>query len=391
MKKLLILFIIVISCFFSFQIGDLLAEKAEEQAIINSINDDKYTDEEFSKFQNQLNTKTYHYYNSLSDSQKEAYMTLYFSALNFDESCKVQIPNGELETIIFAIIYDNSDIFWLSGNYTYYEYETYIELIPEYSFSKSDADAITADLKVKIQEIISQLPFNASEYETELFLHDYICNNTEYDESKYKNGGDTPQSALIEGKSICEGYARAMQMLLDAVGIDNYLIVGDGTSEGVTEPHMWNIVNIDGYNYHLDVTWNDGVTHEDLGGYFYFNVTDSYILRDHSNLEPSINNCSYNYANYFVVQNTYITTFTGFENLVNSTANVLKTGNNTVEFLFENESDYKLALKQMDNNYRFFGYIENSIKTSGRQLAYDNIEYYTSDEYYYLCIVFKEE
>lgn len=386
MKKVVAILVTVVAC---IAVINFTIKYAHQQAVIELINNDKYTQEEYSDFQKLLSEKKLYYYNNLTDVQKDAYITLYYSALNFDDSCILSLSLDDVKDVLYAIIYDNSNIFWLTGSYSYIEEENYIDISLEYIYEKAEADKITKNLQRKVDKIISDIPAGAGEFEKELYLHDYICSNTVYDEETFKNGGDTAFSSLLDGRSICEGYARAMQTLLDNAGIENYLITGDATSDGKTEPHMWNIVNINGCNYHLDVTWDDGI-YEDEIGYFYFNVTDEYILRDHSKLEPSENNCSYNYANYFKMKNTFVETFTGFNNLVTPTADILKNGENSVGFLFKNKSDYQLALEQMENNSSFFGYVNNSVRQSGRRLQYDNIEYFISDEFYYLCIIFKE-
>lgn len=385
MKKILSMIIFAFCCVLLFNVADNIKEKT----ITNEINSYKYTAEEYADFQQQLSTKTFYYYHNLTDEQKDAYTTLYFAVINFDKSCKVKVSEDELKKILYSIIYDNSNIFWLSGNYTYYTHEDYIELVPEYNYDEQEVKTISTKLNDKINEIVSNLPAHTTDYEKELYLHDYICDNTVYDNSTFKNGGDAAYSALLEGKSICEGYARAMQILLDEVGIKNYLVVGDGTSEGVTEPHMWNIVEIDGFNYHLDVTWDDSVT-KDEDCYFYFNVTDEYILKDHSNIEPAQNNCIYNYANYYVVNNAYVEVFVGFESLVVPTANALRNGKNTVEFLFRSNSDYERAINEINNNSKFFDYIDNSVRQSGRNFSSTNVEYVLIEDYNYLRIVFKE-
>ncbi len=385
MKKLLSIFVLLLCCVLLINIGKSIQQKT----ITNEINKDKHTAEEYEDFQQQLSKKTFYYYHSLTEEQKDAYTTLYFAVMNLDKSCKVKVSEAELKKILYSIIYDNSNIFWLSGNYTYYAHKDYIELVPEYNHGIKEVKSISEKMNSKINDIVSSIPVSATDYEKELYLHDYICDNTVYDDSTYKNGGDTAYSSLLNGKSICEGYARAMQILLDSVGIKNYLVVGDGVSEGVTEPHMWNVVQIDGYNYHLDVTWNDSVTKDD-DCYFYFNVTDNYISKDHLNIEPEQNNCLYNYANYYVVNNTYVSVFLGFDSLITPTASALRNGKNSVEFLFENSSDYKRAINEISNNADFFNYIDKSVKQSGRNFSNTNVEYILIEDYNYLSIVFKE-
>ena len=63
---------------------------------------------------------------------------------------------------------------------------------------------------------------------------------------------------FLDGKAVCEGYARAFQLLCQVNGISSAVIVGDGITEDGTEGHMWNAVLLDdGYYYGVDSTWND--------------------------------------------------------------------------------------------------------------------------------------
>ena len=227
-----------------------------------------------------------------------------------------------------------------------------------------------------------------SDYEKELYIHDYIIENTEYDISTLEKMGDTVHSVLVSGKSICEGYARTVQILLDKLGIENYLVTGDTESDGEILPHMWNIVNIDGDNYHLDVTWDD-LNDEFDTVYFYFNVTDEYISRDHYKINPQNNNCNSTKSNYFVKENTLVYTYKGYSNLVQQSVDALLK-DNTVELCFAENADYKKALKDLENDNGFFKYVDTVINKSKRKLNKNIVDYHTLDAHNYLCIEFKE-
>ena len=91
---------------------------------------------------------------------------------------------------------------------------------------------------------------------------------------------------FLNGKAVCEGYARAMQYLLQKCGIECAEIVGhvvdDKGEKG--EAHAWNLLKIDGDYYHLDATWDNGsntvqtVKSNDVG-FSYFCVTTDEITR----------------------------------------------------------------------------------------------------------------
>lgn len=389
MKKLFKIFIAICVMVIFYNCFKIASYEFKQKALEDYINADQYTAEEYNEFQNELNNKTFYYYHNLPEELKDPYISLYFSALNFDENCKVRLTEEEMITVVDAVIYDNSELFWLTGNYNYKIYSDYVEISHEYRVDKNEAEKISDQLEKKIDSIIAKMPKYNTQFEKELYLHDYVCDNTVYDETTLNLEGQTAYGALLYGRTVCEGYARAVQLLLDEVGIKNYLIVGEASDTNDDELHMWNVVQIDGYNYHLDATWNDGAF-TDAQGYFYFNVTDSYIKRTHSDFNIDNNNCIYDMANYFKIKNTYVKVFTGFSGLIDATANILKTGENTVEFVFENSADFKRAVAEIDNQNKFFNYVDKSVRKSGRRLSKNKVSYSTVDRYYYLSITFEE-
>ena len=356
----------------------------------NNINDSKPNEQELVEFNKLLEENTYHYYNSLNETQKDAYEVMYTSFMSFEDSFSICTTADEANDIFVAVLYDNPHIFWVSNNYKYVENTSSITFNPEYRLTETESNEISQKLNKKVNEIVSSIETSSSEYEKELYIHNYVCENTVYDENTFNSDGDTAYGALLNGKAICEGYSRAIQILLDAVDIDNYLVIGDGITDVKIEPHMWNIVNINGSNYHLDATWNDSGADNSIL-YFYFNVTDEYIQRDHSNIVPLNNNCFTNMFNYFIVTDSYVDVFNGYNGHLSRSVNALSAGQNQVEFLFKDSTDLKKAVSYIEKDIGFFNYIYTCVKQSGRNLNPYEIEYYTIDEQNYLCIVFKED
>lgn len=388
MKKKLSFIIVFIFLLTSILLVIPIKDNLNELRINKEVEDDKPSQEELSEFYKLLEDDTYFYYNNLNDNDKEIYKTMYVSFMNFEETFYLDTTENALKEIFVAVLYDNPHIFWVKNNYSYTEYEKAIMFCPEYRHTVDQANEITNQLNDKIDEIISEVEFLPSEYEKELFIHDFVCENTEYD-LNVEAFTDTAYEAILNGKAICEGYARAIQILLNAVDIDNYLIVGNAISNGKSEPHMWNVVNIDNFNYHLDATWNDS-TDEDRITYFYFNVTDEYIMGDHMDLNIINNDCIHNGANYFVMENAYVSDYDGFNEHIKRSALTLKKGSNNLEFYFEDSKDFMESVNDIENDNNFFNFISTAVYQSGRNLNANEIEYYTYDTYNYLCITFKE-
>ena len=113
-------------------------------------------------------------------------------------------------------------------------------------------------------------------------FHDYIINNTKYDEifedelekyGKTTYHSDKAIGPLFEGHAICSGYTDTMSIVLDRLGIDNYKVT--------SKSHVWNALNLDGQWLHLDLTWDDPVSQDRSKN----NLLHKFFLVDTATLE----------------------------------------------------------------------------------------------------------
>lgn len=132
--------------------------------------------------------------------------------------------------------------------YTYSGREAYVTWDVRYT---SDA-AQEKRMKSRIRSVVKSLGLSGcSEAEKIKKIHDYICKNVVYsDDGTW--GCHSAYDALEKGEAVCQGYAT----LFYAMGIQAGLKVRciSGTSNG--QPHLWNIVQMDGSWYNLDTTWD---------------------------------------------------------------------------------------------------------------------------------------
>lgn len=137
-----------------------------------------------------------------------------------------------------------------------------------------------------------------SDYEIAKALHDYLALNNEYDMRYYSGNmpyvSYTAYGALVNRTSVCAGYALAYERLMDQVGIPCEYVTGM-TTNGY---HAWNIIQIDGEWYHVDVTWDDPIPNrEGYVRYDYFLKSDYAMSRDHVSWEASHTCTSTKYDN----------------------------------------------------------------------------------------------
>ena len=139
---------------------------------------------------------------------------------------------------------------------------------------------------------------NGSEYDMALWLHDWMLDQLEYDHSL---NWCSAESGLTRHRGTCESYQRIYSKLLDAAGIANGRITGNG--------HTWNAVKIDGKWCQMDLTWDD--TSDNWYGdldqrHLYFGLTDELMAIAHSDHTANYQKGDYAYRstdlsnNYFV-------------------------------------------------------------------------------------------
>lgn len=122
----------------------------------------------------------------------------------------------------------------------------------------------------KAKELVRSLNLpNLSVYERVQAVNGYLIDHCVYPKEPYSCESHTPYGALIEQSAVCEGYARAAQLIFELCDVPSYYVVGETPGGG----HAWNLVQVDNAWYQLDITWNDVDTNPNM----YFLVTDAHM------------------------------------------------------------------------------------------------------------------
>ncbi len=229
---------------------------------------------------------TNYYYDKLNKDQQKVYYAMKQGLLNMEESFPVlRLDRKELGDIYFMVRMDNPTIFWsVTFKYRYYPDSTFVELIPEYFFSKDKIKEHRAAMDSRIKKLAGQAS-KLDEKGKQLFIHDFIVNNVHYDKLK-KEYSHEIIGALGNGVAVCEGIAKAVKALCDELGIWCIIALSDNNPDkGIKYRHAWNVMKIDGKYYHFDATFDNTLSRDGIIRYDYVNLADKQIYRDH---EPVI-------------------------------------------------------------------------------------------------------
>ncbi len=136
------------------------------------------------------------------------------------------------------------------------------------AFSDAGAiDAKRAELEKAVASILSQA--SGTDYDKIKLFHDKIIEMCSYDEAAQSRPSAYPDAyesygALVSGKAVCEGYAKAFKLLCDRSGIPCVLVGGTANSG----EHMWNYVMLGNMWYLIDLTFDDPIGGEPTDSYF---------------------------------------------------------------------------------------------------------------------------
>ncbi len=228
------------------------------------------------------------------------------SGLNLDFS-----TFNEDHNFLYEMFYgDYPEYFWVNkGHNGASVLGNTLTLKPSYSMTGSTLANAKSAYNAKVDELTKGLS-GKSDYEKAKIIHDRVVDTVTYIS---REGNDqNAYNALVEGKAVCNGYARAYQHLLSKVGIPARYVAGSSINPTTNTPigHAWNLVKIDGQWYYTDVTWDDQGANT---FYAYFNITTQQLLKDHtfdSEYESLVPTATATTANYYVKEDRV---FSGYD------------------------------------------------------------------------------
>lgn len=252
----------------------------------------------------------------LNDDQRAIYDQLRQAVQNIDKTITVTTP-CDIYDFCQAYEYylnDHVEIFYLHGgisinadksgelnqysltfNYDYSADKIRIMRQTMGSAAVSMLDSAVANLKGGSDDV----------FEKEMALHDALIRACSYKEAAVSNPTGNVQSftaygAFVDHYCVCDGYARAMKLLLNAAGIRSLYVTGTAVTPHGQGNHAWNMVDIPDTSgdyswYYLDPTFDDPILYRNnVISYAFFNFTSDnngmgvkHILGTYDYYDPS--------------------------------------------------------------------------------------------------------
>ncbi len=266
------------------------------------------------------NTEKY-YYQQLTEEQRQVYLEILEGVRNHTEDIYVHDADADETNQIFQkLMKDQPDIFWCDGTATpttHKSTESYTVLKPKYFYTAEESQTMQTEITQAAEKWLADLDADADDYHKILYVYEKIVDEVDYDESAPDN--QNIYSVFVNRKSVCAGYSKATQYLLEKLGVFCTYVTGKTTEGG---SHAWNLVKCNGDYYYVDTTWGDPVFQQEEGedtskesdpSYNRTNISYDYMCCDDTQLfqthipdkDMPMPQCGKMDCNYYVVNEMY--------------------------------------------------------------------------------------
>ena len=326
-----------------------------------------------------------YYFERLGNEGKRLYVEMYqILAVQAEEILISAMDQQMLSDVYQAVINDHPEFFYLTG-YTYTRFVRgeevqYITFSGRYLYDKDEVNRRQTRINAAVEAKLGEL-LKGDTYETVKAVYEYIILSTDYSLDSPDNQNIC--SVFLDGKSVCNGYAKAVQYLLRYAGIPCIIVNGNAGGSA----HAWNIVEIDGAYYHMDATWGDpsyySQDEEEKNGapdidYSYLNLTTAEITKNH-NIDQTFKlpDCTAVRDNYFVREGLYVSGYD--DGLIGGIFKAAKAqGKNVVCIKASDGQAYRDIYNHLIEQQKIFDYFGTQQGGGEYKIAYSgNEELYT--------------
>ena len=247
-------------------------------------------------------------YNQLSESCRNCYREIYAVISDMLQGVELTTRDADEVDLAFrAVMLDHPEIFYVKG-YSIKKYMSGNDLKKivfsgTYTMSKDEVERARERVDAYVEDYINDAPEEGDDYDKIKYVYDRLIRTNEYVPDSENN--QNILSVVDNGRTVCQGYTKAMQLILNRMGIFCTLVNGRACGQnGVPDAdelknaantewggHVWNIVKCNGMYYNVDVTWGDAVitlmsddgtlTRDIDKNYEFFLVDDASLIGTH--------------------------------------------------------------------------------------------------------------
>lgn len=320
-------------------------------------------------------------YSRLSEAEKELYDLLLWGIANQKDRIYLEagITEEMMDKCYACIDMDHPELFWMSTACVFWEDTVTGDITsvePEYYFDEEEVAAYQPQILAAKGEKLQGISADASDYEKVKYVYETVILDTTYvDESEHNQ---SLYSTMINNETVCTGYAKAVQYLLQELQIPCIYVSGMAEDNEGADLHAWNIVEIEDQFYYVDATWGDSddPADEDYIDYNYLCRDQTYMGASHRLEAPvEMPECLDDSLNYYKLNDMWYESYNE-EFMKEKIASDLER-NVPMILAFAKEEDYKAMFEDLENgNVNDWICETKNVGESSIEYLYDDVSFY---------------
>ncbi len=245
-------------------------------------------------------------------------------------TCRKEPTVKYLMSVLIAVIEDNWALFYVENSLSVATRGNEAKIIFVYNKFLQDRNGYMRKMESVAKKVFESRVKNCkTRLSAELAIHDYLVETVKYDNTDTVSS-HSPVGPLLTGKGVCEGIAEAFGFLCCVCGVKVAMVSGTLDKSG----HRWNVIELEGARYHVDVT-------ADLSGiHAFFNNDDAFMRRTHGFDRKT--ECTETKYNYYTVKKCRFKTAGDSLPFIKG---MLAKGTNEFEIMVEDNPDSKAILE----------------------------------------------
>ncbi len=297
---------------------------------------------------------------------------------------KAGLNETDVDRIFQCVLDDHPELFYVEG-YTYTKYTrgnktVAIEFTGTYSQDEETVYARKTEIEQAVAEMLEPARDMKDDYDKIKYVYDTLIETTDYDLEAEDN--QNIYSVFVNRSSVCQGYAKAFQYMLNRLGVECTLVQGTVAETG--EGHAWNLVKSSGAYYYVDPTWGDISYQNDLNtqeeqtdseepndvsgnesglpgvSYDYLCITTERLLRTHKLTEPEkMPECKATRDNYYVRERAFFTEYNE-EQIAELVDKRIAEGSSDIALQCSSEECYREMQEALLERQEIFTYLAGS-------------------------------
>lgn len=333
-----------------------------------------------------------YHYSQLAPQLQEVYREMYVHLMSDEDSGALLSSVGvdDFWNVYYAVLADHPEIFWVGAG-VQAEENSLIGKVVSYKIEAAVPVEARSSMREKIEEAadtcIAGISPEAETYEKIKYVYEYLIDTVEYQADSADS--QNIQSALLYHSSVCAGYSKAFQYILNRMGIFCTYVTGEIKGGG---EHGWNMVRIGEEYYYVDVTWGDPVFANQVGeavqgdvkNYNYLCCTQYDLFKTHIPDESlELPACTSDAYNYYRRNGCYYETF-DWNTIYDAAMQSVWNGDTSLVMKFGSQEAYDTARYELFENNLLSDAGQYLMKINGTDRW--NYRYHTDDNFYLITI-----